>query len=194
MLHLFPGYHSYPDLLVALIGKKVPNLVVRLRNESVGGASSEYGKKTIKKLIVDAHESVNKTPPFHFDLNIIAWGANDAGGKKRGRSYAKNIDIQIKSIMEVNPGAEFILVSSSMMNDAWYHGNNDYLIEYQAALDKLASKWGSRVMVASITRLWKDILARKSYYDLTGNGLNHPNDLGHRLYAQVLAVVLGLIE
>ena len=26
--------------------------------------------------------------------------------------------------------------------------------------------------------------------DLTGNGLNHPNDFGHRLYAQAIVSVL----
>ena len=194
MLHLFPGYHSYPDLIVALIGEKVPGLAVRLKNASVGGQSSGYGKKSIKKIIDDAREYVKVNPPFHFDLNIIAWGANDAAGTSRARGYAKNIDAQITSIVNFNPRAEFFLVASSMMNEAWNLGNNDYLFEYQTVLDDLASKWGTRVMVADMTRLWKEILARKSYYDLTGNGLNHPNDMGHRLYAQVLAVSLGLIK
>jgi len=27
---------------------------------------------------------------------------------------------------------------------------------------------------------------RKTHHDLTGNGINHPNDFGHRLYAQVI--------
>ena len=35
-----------------------------------------------------------------------------------------------------------------------------------------------------------DLLARKSDFDLTGNGLNHPNDFGHRLYAQMILALL----
>lgn len=35
-----------------------------------------------------------------------------------------------------------------------------------------------------------DLLRRKRYLDLSGNGLNHPNDFGHRLYAQVLLHLL----
>jgi len=30
------------------------------------------------------------------------------------------------------------------------------------------------------------LLERKSVYDLTGNGINHPNDFGHRVYAQTI--------
>jgi len=30
------------------------------------------------------------------------------------------------------------------------------------------------------------MLEHKHDFDLTGNGLNHPNDFGHRLYAQTL--------
>jgi hypothetical protein len=30
----------------------------------------------------------------------------------------------------------------------------------------------------------------QEYYDVTGNGLNHPNDFGHRLYAQVVLAQL----
>jgi hypothetical protein len=35
------------------------------------------------------------------------------------------------------------------------------------------------------------VAARKTYLSLTGNGLNHPNDFGHRLYADVVLAVIG---
>jgi hypothetical protein len=34
------------------------------------------------------------------------------------------------------------------------------------------------------------LLKRKSFYDLTGNGVNHPNDFGHCVYAQTLLALL----
>jgi hypothetical protein len=46
------------------------------------------------------------------------------------------------------------------------------------------------VALADLTGVWTELLARKGYHDLTGNGVNHPNDFGHRLYAQV---ILGLL-
>ena len=40
--------------------------------------------------------------------------------------------------------------------------------------------------------LWTKAVARKEPHDLSGNGLNHPNDFGHRLYAQlILAAIAG---
>jgi hypothetical protein len=41
-----------------------------------------------------------------------------------------------------------------------------------------------------MTQVWFDLLRRKSVYDVTGNGINHPNDFGHRLYAQVILSLL----
>ena len=56
--------------------------------------------------------------------------------------------------------------------------------------DALASLCGKGVALADVTSLWTDLLNRKRYYDVTGNGVNHTNDFGHRLYAQV---ILGLL-
>lgn len=44
-----------------------------------------------------------------------------------------------------------------------------------------------RAMSAAI---WTELLKHKNYLDLTGNGVNHPNDFGHRIYAQVLSALL----
>ena len=38
--------------------------------------------------------------------------------------------------------------------------------------------------------VWELMLKNKHDLDLTGNGLNHPNDFGHRLYAQAILSVL----
>ena len=41
-----------------------------------------------------------------------------------------------------------------------------------------------------MTSVWGEMFKRKSFHDLTGNGINHPNDFGHRLYAQVILALL----
>jgi acyl-CoA thioesterase-1 len=189
-LGLSPRYHGYPDLVAGMLQERLPGVGVRLANESLGGASAAWGIKTLQDRVDGAR---HKHPGFSFDLNLIAFGANDAGGRRPERNYVKDIEAMISGIARVNPAAEFVVVASSMMNDLWIHGHNDVLLKYQKALHAMASKIGVKVVVADTTQLWKDVLARKSYYDLTGNGLNHPNDFGHRLYAQVIGAVLGLI-
>jgi hypothetical protein len=41
-----------------------------------------------------------------------------------------------------------------------------------------------------VTTLWQRLLQTKRYHDLSGNGVNHPNDFGHRLYARVILHLL----
>ena len=47
------------------------------------------------------------------------------------------------------------------------------------------------VALADATAVWERLLRHKHDFDLTGNGLNHPNDFGHRLYAQTVLAVIG---
>ena len=46
------------------------------------------------------------------------------------------------------------------------------------------------IALADVSAIWDTLLKTKHDLDLTGNGLNHPNDFGHRLYAQT---ILGLL-
>jgi hypothetical protein len=50
------------------------------------------------------------------------------------------------------------------------------------------------VLLADVTTIWQGLLERKSVYDLTGNGINHPNDFGHRVYADVVLSLLVDVE
>jgi hypothetical protein len=61
---------------------------------------------------------------------------------------------------------------------------------FPAYRDALATLCGAGAALADVTSMWTDLLARKGVHDLTGNGINHPNDFGHRVYAQV---ILGLM-
>ncbi len=54
---------------------------------------------------------------------------------------------------------------------------------YRDELKKLATE---NAALADLTEVWTILLEHKHDLDLTGNGLNHPNDFGHRLYAQAI--------
>lgn len=45
--------------------------------------------------------------------------------------------------------------------------------------------------VADLTSIWNGFLELKHEWDQTGNGVNHPNDFGHRIYAQVITTLLA---
>ena len=56
--------------------------------------------------------------------------------------------------------------------------------------DQLRELSGPDVALADLTEVWTKLLIHKHDLDLTGNGLNHPNDFGHRLYAQAILQLL----
>jgi hypothetical protein len=68
-------------------------------------------------------------------------------------------------------------------NPEWHYPQIERFAGYRRALLDLC---GPGVILADLTTLWIDMMVRKTPYDVTGNGINHPNDFGHRLYAQTI--------
>ncbi len=56
--------------------------------------------------------------------------------------------------------------------------------------DALARLCQPGIALADMTSIWAELLNHKKDRDMTGNGVNHPNDFGHRVYAQVLSSLL----
>jgi acyl-CoA thioesterase I len=120
------------------------------------------------------------------DLVLIAYGMNDAGYASAA-DFAQCVETIMNEIRGSTPLVEFVLVAPMLPHREW-----DYMIEGRIPeyRDALAGLCGDGVVLADVTSLWSALLARKSAYDLSGNGINHPNDFGHRMYAQT---ILGLL-
>ena len=82
---------------------------------------------------------------------------------------------------------EFILVATMLANRDWTTLHHEFFVPYREALAGLCRPG---IALADLTSIWGFLLERKKDWDLTGNGVNHPNDFGHRLYAQVLSALL----
>ncbi|MEZ6134927.1 MAG: SGNH/GDSL hydrolase family protein [Pirellulaceae bacterium] len=170
-----PFQPAYQDLLVDHLSKHYGGRV-KLTNLSVGGQATPWGITMIDEVI--------KHQP---DLVILAFGMNDSAGRSAAE-YAKNTAAMIEKTRVGAPQAEFILIASMLGNRDWTRLNHDVFPAYRDALATLASQTG--VVLADMTSVWQEMLKRKKDADLTGNGVNHPNDFGHRVYAQVLASLL----
>jgi hypothetical protein len=85
------------------------------------------------------------------------------------------------------PEAEFILVAPMLGNADWVTLKQELFPQYR---DALASLCGPGIALADMTIVWTTMLKHKKDRDLTGNGVNHPNDFGHRLYTQVISALL----
>jgi acyl-CoA thioesterase-1 len=121
------------------------------------------------------------------DLVMVAFGMNDACYAD-AREFASNVAGILGRVREAVPRVEFVLVSPMLPTPECKWVVHSRFDEYRTALAELT---GEGVALADVTRLWHDVVARKNPYDLSGNGFNHPNDFGHRVYAQtILALML----
>ena len=148
---------------------------VNLTNLSVGGTSTPWGITQIPKVL--------ESEP---DLIILAFGMNDSAARSP-EEFGKNISLLISTARKTLPNVEFILIAPMLGNRDWTALKHDVFPKYRG---ELASLCKPGIALADMTSVWHEFLLRKSDHDLTGNGVNHPNDFGHRVYAQVLSALL----
>ena len=166
-----PYAPAYGELFAQAIQKQFGSQVT-FKNFAVGGWQSSQGIAQAKE------QKLSQEKP---DLVIIAYGMNDVF-KKDAASYQANIGQLIDIFRTHSPNTEFLLVATMLGNAEWGMPMEQFYL-YRDALKRLT---GPGIVLADLTEIWQELLKRKSFYDLTGNGVNHPNDCGHRIYAQVL--------
>jgi len=169
-----PFQPAYPDLVGRMLHEKYKG-PVEVSNLSIGGKDSAWGLTMV--------DTVAEAGP---DLVLIAFGMNDSAGRPAAEFQAK-IAATIQGIREKRPGAEFILIATMVGNPAWVTLKQELFPQYRDALAKLC---GPGVALADVTTIWGEFHKLKHDWDHTGNGVNHPNDFGHRVYAQVIGALL----
>lgn len=170
MTKAYPFQPGYPDLVAAQLRAMFRSEVV-LHNRAVSGWSVANGVTDLPKLL--------ESKP---DLVIVAYGMNDVG-RKDPRWYGQRTREIIDRVRKDLPETEIILVSSMLGNSEWVHTPREMFAKYREELKALT---GEGIALADVTAVWHLLLKNKHDLDLTGNGLNHPNDFGHRLYAQAI--------
>ncbi|MBI5094722.1 MAG: SGNH/GDSL hydrolase family protein [Candidatus Hydrogenedentes bacterium] len=171
-----PGMPPYGQLVADGLQARFGS-PVEFKNFAVGGKATPWGI-----------EEIDKIAPLKPDLTIIAFGMNDASGRTPADVYAANTKTMIDKVRAVNPAAEFVLVATMEGNPEWSATSEQHYLDYR---EKLLGMAGEGVVVADMTSVWRELLKYKKFADITGNGVNHPNDFGHRAYAQV---ILGLVK
>jgi lysophospholipase L1-like esterase len=141
-------------------------------NLSVSGKDAQWGLQQVDDVI--SHKP---------DLVILGFGMNDASGDCDPKDYQNTIRQIVQAIQQQLPNVEFILISPMTANAQWIAARPSLYPLYNQVLSDL-QKCG--VALADVLSVWQAIVDLKCYWDLTGNGLNHPNDFGHLLYAQTL--------
>ncbi|MGL4550811.1 MAG: GDSL-type esterase/lipase family protein, partial [Gemmataceae bacterium] len=170
-----PNQPGYPDLVAAQLRAAFGGAVT-LKNRAVSGWSVANGVADLDKLLAEKP-----------DLVVVAYGMNDVG-RRDSKWFGGQTKTVIERVRAALPTAEVILVSPMLGHAEWVHTPRAMFAKYRDELRALA---GPGVALADVTAVWEAMLRHKHDLDLTGNGLNHPNDFGHRLYAQAVLSLLG---
>lgn len=165
-----PFQPAYPEQVALMLRQRYGSEVTHT-NFSKAGTRADWGLTMIDK--VAAAEP---------DLVMLAFGMNHSEDAEAfGKSMRKLIDaVRAKRLM-----ADIILVAPMTGNPEFFP--QERFTGYLKALKKLE---GEGIAVADVTSIWIDMLERKPFYNFAGNNVNHPNDFGHRLYAQVVMDLL----
>ena len=171
-----PSQPGYADLVAQGLEKRF-GVKVELKNLSVIGMGANWGLKQMPAAIAEAP-----------DLFICAFGMNDASGKVAPDQFAATLRQIVAQLHAARPDCDAILVSPMHANPEWNRSSPDLYPAYAQEVRKLA---GPGCAAADVGTVWTTLLERKGVLDLSGNGLNHPNDFGHRIYADVVLELIG---
>lgn len=149
---------------------------IQLVNLAKGGQVTEWALTQIP-LIIDQKP----------DLLIVAFGMNDGSGRIKPERFGDAHRKLLDGVRAGLPNVDVIFVSPIHGNPEWTGSAPDLYPKY---LETLKGFRGPGLAVADVTTPFGEMLALKSYADLTVNGVNHPNDFGHRLYADVISALL----
>ena len=169
-----PFQPAYPELLQLHLQKRFGG-PVSVVNPSVSGTDTAWVLNSMDKVLAPRP-----------NLVVVAFGMNDAAGRPADQ-YQANIRKILERVRTELPDCEFLLVAPMLGNRDWTTLKPELFPQYR---EKLRELTGPGVALADLTSVWEQFLEHKLDWDQTGNGVNHPNDWGHRVYTQVLAAQL----
>ena len=169
-----PYMPNWTQLVVYNLRKSFSS-TISFKNKSVGGKTAKWGLENAQDLVA------NENP----DLVVIAFGMNDGTAKVPPLDFISQIKGIMKTTRLRNPECEFIVVTPMLANPLSIHSQIQE--DFRYPIWELSSKG---VAIADVTVWHKWLLEHKSYQDMTGNNINHPNDYLARWYAHIVSEIL----
>lgn len=150
---------------------------ITLYNYSLGGSTSKWGCG----LDTSNNGGYNPTKIRELapDLVIIGFGMNDAG-RTNADDFAANIKMIADNIRSANPESQIVFLNSYPGQEYFVNRTAQKLL--RDALEDLSYEYDDATFIDMYT-LGLNLFEVKKNYELTVNGVNHPNDFMHRVYA-----------
>lgn len=160
---------------------------VRCLNKAQGGWTTKMG--------LDNFYNEDRVGPYvnDIDLMVIAFGANDP--QLSDEDYKNQIKGMVNNYLAARPDGSILLVSPFVFNQQtsnWYINQRRFegLLE-EIKAEYAANGTSSNIAVAKVYSFSNGICnTGKRNRDYLGNNINHPNDFGVRMYAQVVLETL----
>ena len=175
-----PYLPSWAELVTRTLREAFPAAEIQKVNRGAGGSTTAWGVAHAKELV----------SPHRPDLVVLAFGMNSLCAPVL--QHRAQIETIMRTIRKTSPDCDFVLVSPMVPSQEIAGFLKNTLAKQEQALFDIA-KSEPGVAVAPVHMLTKELLRKgKTYYELTGNCINHPNDFSVRMYAQTILTTLGL--
>lgn len=193
---LAPNAEQYTDMITSFIKAKYPRATVVQQNIASGGTTAE---QALSYFPARTPTSVIPTEPCTVtpDLIVFGYGLNDQNVLGyTPQKFAENIEKLVQKARQNFPNCEILFASPALGNPASYPYSDEDTQEQ--AIKSLFFPNGNAkyngFAVAEVTKMHRQLYHKKGnrYGDITGNNVNHPNDMGMRLIAQTcLETIFG---
>jgi lysophospholipase L1-like esterase len=161
-----PHQPPYPQLVANTLQQRF-GAAVTLANLARGGTGAGWGLEMVAKVAAEKP-----------DLIILAFGMNHGEPAAGFEAVMRKLRDAVQAAC---PEADIVLVAPMTGNPCGFPPER--FTGYREALRNLTTP---NVALADVTSPWLELLKRKPFSDLSGNNINHPNDFGHRVYAEVI--------
>ncbi|MBE6974351.1 MAG: SGNH/GDSL hydrolase family protein [Ruminococcaceae bacterium] len=175
-----PYMPSWAEMVTAKLRKTYDyNAIVKI-NRAASGSGTYWGRMNAASLI----------NPHKPDLVVIAFGMNQPHSTKE--EFKADIIRIIRSITDYNPQAEFLLVSAMMPNTQTVFFKKHKLAQQEEALYAVREELTDvHIGVVPVHSVFASMMENgKKFVDYASNNVNHPNDFGARVYAQLILAAL----
>ncbi|MGN0867385.1 MAG: SGNH/GDSL hydrolase family protein [Oligosphaeraceae bacterium] len=171
-LHKPPFQPAYPGLMA----REWESRGVRFlfRNRAIGGTESRQAMERKEEWRQDAP-----------DLLVIAYGMNDLNTFDP-QTFIQNLRAVQEDCRQACPRTEYLLVIPMGGNPQWKYTPPETSRLLQETVWEYGRTAPADTAVVDLYAFWNYMARGKRFHDLTGNGVNHPNDYGHRIYAAAI--------
>jgi lysophospholipase L1-like esterase len=170
----WPYQPDYGELVWRQLEQHYGNKITYM-NHSRGGGTSGHA----------ATQADAQVAWFRPDLVLLAFGMNERGEDRRVM-HRTNLEKIIDIIRARAPDTEFVIITPMLNNPKQPTG----IAPVQFVRDEALNVARPGIAFVDLTTTHLDMIKRKDYLDLSGNGVNHPNDFLMRIYAQRVLEVL----